>query len=621
LAQSAGVLALLLPADAAKQKNFIANIEALSQGSVSLVKRIEELDPLIQQFANASQDERLSYMQHALPDTMEEASNWRPQGADGATLLLGIGSGARVQTLLEESKFPVVVADVRPMALYFAFQLADWSGAILKRRLQFIVPEIQTPLDGFKNLVNHFGQLAIVQGLRVFGGAEFWERAIEDEVWAVEIDRGMIAAYQAIFGKEKESSLRPSLLRFHNASLERGRITSERKLNFAASIVNDTTALESILRCYQRGLEAIGHSMTISYETYEHSLSDRIQNIIREVPDVFLSVVHFGLSAVGAYDSAFSLPKLTLLNNAHFHLKPFVGAIDLSTRRDHYVFAPDQEQLDFVQTGFHVEGEVLELATSYEDFELPPEKEIAPLIRFIGSIPDPDGKVLQLRKGPHWNAIVERFWGFVDERFMGDMDEFERSVRDLTGFNDGEIMPLHLWSGVSRISGLEALAGLPLEIYGAANWVELIAGTPLEGNYCRHLEPRQELPATMSRALININFCVLGNTSAANMRTYDATGLGTCVIQDRKPEAVKNFVADQEMVFFESPQDLRAKAEALLADPARAREIGRAARNRVLAEHTFNHRAQRLVDVVYQRYDGAQTGIHDPWIMTLFPQE
>jgi spore maturation protein CgeB len=45
----------------------------------------------------------------------------------------------------------------------------------------------------------------------------------------------------------------------------------------------------------------------------------------------------------------------------------------------------------------------------------------------------------------------------------------------------------------------------------------------------------------------------------------------------------------------------------LLADPAAAEQLGRRARERVLDEHTFAHRARRLLELVGLR-EGAAVG-------------
>jgi spore maturation protein CgeB len=51
-------------------------------------------------------------------------------------------------------------------------------------------------------------------------------------------------------------------------------------------------------------------------------------------------------------------------------------------------------------------------------------------------------------------------------------------------------------------------------------------------------------------------------------------------------------------VVVESTDDAVAAYRELVADPGQAEEMGRRARERVLEEHTYAHRARRLLELV-----------------------
>jgi spore maturation protein CgeB len=55
------------------------------------------------------------------------------------------------------------------------------------------------------------------------------------------------------------------------------------------------------------------------------------------------------------------------------------------------------------------------------------------------------------------------------------------------------------------------------------------------------------------------------------------------------------FEPDKEVIVFEDEDDLQRKVEFYLAHPEKLETIARAARRRVLAEHTFDHRAQTIL--------------------------
>jgi spore maturation protein CgeB len=75
-------------------------------------------------------------------------------------------------------------------------------------------------------------------------------------------------------------------------------------------------------------------------------------------------------------------------------------------------------------------------------------------------------------------------------------------------------------------------------------------------------------------------------------RIFEAAGAGACLITDAW-EGIGDFLEpDREVLVAADGGEVAAHVEAL--DPERARRIGDAARERVLAEHTYMHRAEQV---------------------------
>jgi spore maturation protein CgeB len=82
-------------------------------------------------------------------------------------------------------------------------------------------------------------------------------------------------------------------------------------------------------------------------------------------------------------------------------------------------------------------------------------------------------------------------------------------------------------------------------------------------------------------------------------RVFEAVGAGACLITDAW-EGIETFLEpDREVLVAASGAEVAAHLD--LLDPARAVEIGRAAERRVLAEHTYAHRAALLETVLEGR--------------------
>jgi spore maturation protein CgeB len=72
-------------------------------------------------------------------------------------------------------------------------------------------------------------------------------------------------------------------------------------------------------------------------------------------------------------------------------------------------------------------------------------------------------------------------------------------------------------------------------------------------------------------------------------RVFEAAGAGACVVTDAWDGIDAFLEPGEEVLVAADGEEVAAHVEAL--DPARARRIGDAARRRVLAEHTYAHRA------------------------------
>lgn len=84
---------------------------------------------------------------------------------------------------------------------------------------------------------------------------------------------------------------------------------------------------------------------------------------------------------------------------------------------------------------------------------------------------------------------------------------------------------------------------------------------------------------------------------AANMRLYEATGVGSCLLTDYRENLGSIFELDSEVVAYDSPEDCVEKARWLLDHPKERAEIAAAGQRRTLRDYTFGHRAEFLDDL------------------------
>ncbi len=80
-----------------------------------------------------------------------------------------------------------------------------------------------------------------------------------------------------------------------------------------------------------------------------------------------------------------------------------------------------------------------------------------------------------------------------------------------------------------------------------------------------------------------------------NLRAFEAPAAGALATYPDVPDLPGAFTPDEEVVVYRSLPELKEKIDRLQRDPARAAAIAAAGRARVLREHTFAHRASRIL--------------------------
>ncbi|QBK04421.1 glycosyltransferase family 1 protein [Hylemonella gracilis] len=107
-----------------------------------------------------------------------------------------------------------------------------------------------------------------------------------------------------------------------------------------------------------------------------------------------------------------------------------------------------------------------------------------------------------------------------------------------------------------------------------------------------------------SRIALNRHIDVAEN-NANNMRLYEATGVGSLLITDRKDNLGEIFEVGKEVVAYSSQEEAAELIRYYLDHPEEAAAIARAGQARTLREHTYRHRMEELVPVL-ERHLGAR---------------
>ncbi|MGA9996661.1 MAG: glycosyltransferase [Pyrinomonadaceae bacterium] len=110
-----------------------------------------------------------------------------------------------------------------------------------------------------------------------------------------------------------------------------------------------------------------------------------------------------------------------------------------------------------------------------------------------------------------------------------------------------------------------------------------------------------EMFQKLQRSRISLNMHIdISPTHASNMRLYEATGAGSCLLTDWKANLRELFEPDAEVVAYRSAEECAEKVKYLLEHEDERRNIARAGQARTLRSHTFDHRAAQLDELIRQ---------------------
>lgn len=182
---------------------------------------------------------------------------------------------------------------------------------------------------------------------------------------------------------------------------------------------------------------------------------------------------------------------------------------------------------------------------------------------------------------------------------------------------------LQIWSEIERpafnsfarrkvynIVRAAKVAGVPERMLNALSLTRQIAGwksLPISEQYIDKriarrtrasvfgIEMFQQLLDT--RVVFN-NHIDISPVSASNMRLFETTGVGTCLLTDWKENLSELFEPGKEVLTYRSAEECVEKVNYILEHEDERRSIAAAGQRRTLQEHTFDNRAARIDEII-----------------------
>ena len=191
------------------------------------------------------------------------------------------------------------------------------------------------------------------------------------------------------------------------------------------------------------------------------------------------------------------------------------------------------------------------------------------------------GRVTREGFGRGLEALLER-------DLLENLDAEQRRHAELVFFVEGTRRLRH-----ALVRSLEPEG---LEVYGDEGWQEVTAKANGPLNYT------EQLPGFYRACEVNLNSTSIQMPAAVNQRVFDCPAAGGFLLTDAQADLHELFDAEREVACYASAEECAALFREYRAHPEARREVVRRARKRVLGEHTYVHRLERIVAIVRERF-------------------
>lgn len=180
----------------------------------------------------------------------------------------------------------------------------------------------------------------------------------------------------------------------------------------------------------------------------------------------------------------------------------------------------------------------------------------------------------------------------------GLADEQQKPVQQLM---DSPEYPFLCWildmelSRESRYNLIRSMQRYDLHLYGSEEWLKVLRKPELLKGSLDYTSEARYLYAGSS---INLNFSSTQLLTSVNQRVFDVPACGGFLITDYRRDLEDMFDLGKEMICYRSLAELHELIGYYADRPEVRAQIARAGREKVLARHTYVHRAQELIRVM-----------------------
>ena len=364
----------------------------------------------------------------------------------------------------------------------------------------------------------------------------------------------------------------------------------------------------------EKAIRRLGHKVekvpVKKGEDGEVIVSRLIKSILDLKPDFFLTINHLGFDQEGVLTSFFKSIEMPVASWYVDSPEIIVKAFDKNVSPYTSVFVWDKGYLNNVKSMGFDEVLYLPLATDEEVFRpIKKQKRVKGYecdVGFVGSsmVEPTDRWMSMVKEGQH--PMIDR----LAEKLHTSRRPFEtiltREDKDMVGCLEAkermDIEAAVIWKAtlLYRLSCIRRLKGFDVRVRGDDGWKSLLNGDYRLG---APLHYYRELPLFYNACKINFNATSLQMMEAVNQRVFDVPACGGFILTDHQAAIEELFDVGKEVITFKDKDEIPGFAKYYLSNPAARETIAGKGRERVLKEHTYKNRIERIIRVMRERYE------------------
>lgn len=367
----------------------------------------------------------------------------------------------------------------------------------------------------------------------------------------------------------------------------------------------------------EKAIKGIGHKVVKITGNKEESAGDILGRMVRMIidfkPDFILTINHLGFDEEGVLTNFLESINMPVASWYVDSPNVIVKAFDKNVSPYVSIFLWDREYIKDIEAMGFESVTYLPLATDEAVFK--PIKLCSRDIKryragvgFVGNslVESTHERIEKVSECFH--PLVERMSQLLSssrmslDEAMKTIDEGElRRVKTLSVTERLDLEAAILWKGtlLYRLSCMERLRGFRPRIHGDTGWKRLLESTY---DIRPPLHYYKELPLFYNACDINFNATHIQMRQAVNQRVFDVPASGGFLLTDHQKAIGELFEIGKEVITYRDKEEIPELVRFYLDNPEARRGVAERGRERVLREHTYKQRLERIIDSMKERY-------------------